>query len=93
MQNQTEIQALLLRWLKHREKCSIDRIRTECSNLLKSFQEEPKHLLYKMFFPLVRKGYIEFCGNGHYQPTQPSILFYNKNQTYPTVHPSTCIDT
>lgn len=81
MQNQSQIEALLLKWLKHRGKCSIEQIQNASLNLLKSFHEEPKHPLYKVFFPLVRKGYVEFCGNGYYQPTQPSILFYNKNQT------------
>ena len=81
MQNQSQIEALLLKWLKHRGKCAIEQIRNACLNLLKSFHEEPKHPLYKVLFPLVRKGYVEFCGNGYYQPTQPSILFYNKNQT------------
>jgi len=81
MQNRFQIQALLLKWLKHRGKCSIVQIRNACFNLLKSFHTELKHPLYKVFFPLVRKGYVEFCGNGYYQLTQPSILFFNKNQT------------
>ena len=80
MYNHSQIQALYLKWHKHRGVCSIEQIRTACSNLMKSFNLEIDHSLFKVFFPLVRKGFIEFTGNGKYQVSQPVILYYRKGQ-------------
>jgi hypothetical protein len=76
----SQIQALLLQWHKHHGVCSIEQIRTACSNLMKSFNLEADHSLFKVFFPLVRKGFVEFIGNGKYQVSQPIILYYRKGQ-------------
>jgi len=80
MQSNFQIQNLLLQWHKHQGVCSIEQIRTACSNLLRSFDLETEHSLFKVFFPLLRKGFIEFCGNGKYQISYPVILYYQKEQ-------------
>lgn len=81
MYNIFQIQSLFLQWHKHRGICSIEQIRTACSNLMKSFDLEDDHSLFKIFFPLVRNGFIEFYGNGKYQVSQPVILYYQKELT------------
>ncbi len=80
MQTNFQIQALFLQWHKHQGVCSIEKIRTACLNLLRSFDLETSHPLYRVFFPLVRKGFIEFCGNGKYQISQPTVLYYKKER-------------
>lgn len=80
MQNYTHLQALLLRWFKHHGVCSIEQIRTASTNLLKSFELNANHPLFKVFFPLVRKGFVDFKGDGKYQITSPTIIFYLKEQ-------------
>lgn len=80
MKNIFQIQSLFLQWHKHQGISSIEKIRTGCSNLLRSFDLEIDHPLFRVFFPLVRKGFIEFCGNGKYQISRPTILYYKKEQ-------------
>lgn len=81
MKSQSQIQSLFLQWHKHHGICSIEQIRTACANLSKSFDLETDHSLFKIFFPLVRNGFIEFYGNGKYHVSQPVILYYQKEQT------------
>ena len=81
MQSYSQIQALYLQWHKHQGICSVEQIRIACSNLMKSFGFETDYSLFKVFFPLVRNGFIEFYGNGKYQMSQPTILYYQKEQT------------
>ena len=80
MQNYFQIQALLLKWLKHHGLCSIEQIRNACTNLLYSFNLDTSHPLFKVFLPLVRMGLVEFSGDGKYQISKPSLLFYKKEQ-------------
>lgn len=80
MESISQIQSLFLQWHKHKGICSIEQIRTACSNIMKSFNLNTKHSLFKVFFPLVRKGFIEFYGDGKYQVSQPTILYYPKEQ-------------
>lgn len=74
------MQALLLKWHKHHVLCSIEQIRNASTNLLFSFNFETSYPLFKVFFPLVRRGFVEFCGDGKYQITKPTILYYKKEQ-------------
>lgn len=80
MENYFHIQALLLKWHKHHGLCSIEQIRNASTNLLYSFNFETSYPLFKVFFPLVRKGFVEFCGDGNYQITKPTLLYYKKEQ-------------
>lgn len=72
----TQYQILLLKWFKHYNKRSLDQIRNACKNLLISFNIDTKNALFKVFYPLVRKGYVDFIGEGVYQISKPIILFY-----------------
>ncbi len=78
MQDYHKLQGLLLQWHKHYGIRSIEQIRMACSNLLSSFRYETKHSLFKVFYPLLRKGLIEFHGNSKYQVAPPAILYYKK---------------
>ncbi len=80
MDNLTTIQSLYLKWHKHHGICSIDQIRVACYNLLKTFDLETQSSLFKIFFPIVRKGLIEFCGDGKFQLSSPCIFFYPKER-------------
>ena len=72
------IQSLYLQWHRHRGVCSIEQIRSACSNLMMTFGLESKSSLFKVFFPIVRRGLIEFCGDGKFQLSHPSVLYYSK---------------
>ena len=80
MQRYPQIQTLFLQWHKHHGICSIEKIRSACSNLMMSFDLQSEHPLFIVFFPLVRKGFIEFSGDGKYQISQPAMLYYQKEQ-------------
>jgi hypothetical protein len=76
MENYTQQQILFLNWFKHHRKRSLSQIRSACNNLLLSFDLETKSALFKVFYPLVRKGYVEFIGEGNYHISNSVILYY-----------------
>lgn len=80
MSSLTPIQSLYLQWHRHRGVCSIEQIRSACSNLLITFGLESKSSLFKVFFPVVRRGLIEFCGVGRFQLSSPCMFFYPKER-------------
>ncbi|MCB9231088.1 MAG: hypothetical protein H6581_05475 [Bacteroidia bacterium] len=74
MKNQPEIyflQKLVLKLFNHHQESSLsyDRIKLLCQNLWQQNRlgGERKSAVHQIFFPLVRKGLIEFVGNGRYQ--------------------------
>lgn len=73
-----EIQALFLKWMRHHSVRSSEQIRMACNSLLLSFGTETKSSLFKIFYPLLRRGLVEFIGDGNYIVTAPVILFYKK---------------
>ncbi|MEI9921113.1 MAG: hypothetical protein WDO14_20305 [Bacteroidota bacterium] len=72
-------QALLMSWIKHHKTRSIDQIRMACQSLISIDNAEVKYPLLNIFYPLLRKGLVEFSGNGNYFIPAPSILYYTKS--------------
>lgn len=76
LDNLIEIQGLFLKWMRHHGVRSIEQIRVACNSLLINFGMESKSSLFKILYPLVRKGLIEFAGEGNYKLTAPIFLYY-----------------
>ncbi|MBA4411162.1 MAG: hypothetical protein C0397_17310 [Odoribacter sp.] len=72
MKQQEEIQAIFLKWYKHHGVRSMQQIRQNVTNLCNSYEFDGNGL-YLIFYPLVRKGFIEFIGEDTYQ-IAPSII-------------------
>ena len=83
------IQSLLLQWVRHHGIRSISQIRIACRALNESFCEDVRYPLHSFFFPLVRKGHVEFIGNDRYQPALPVIIF-NKKENISTAINLSC---
>lgn len=75
-----ELQALFFKWFKCFESRNINQIRVHTKNLLASYEYETKSSLFKIFYPLVRYGLIEFCGDSSYTLSNPILLFYSDNK-------------
>lgn len=75
MNQQEELQTIFLKWFRHYGTRSMTQIRQSVTNLCRSYEFEGKGL-YLIFFPLVRKGHIEFIGNETYQ-IAPGIVIYD----------------
>ena len=75
-----ELQALFFKWFKCYESRNLNQIRVATKNLLASYEYETKSSLFKIFYPLVRYGLIEFCGDGTYTLSNPILLFYPDNK-------------
>lgn len=73
-------QSLLLKWFRHHGVRSMQQIRVACKNLNDSYSLQSKHPIYILFFPLVRKGFVEFMGQGKYQPAPPVIIHSKKHR-------------
>lgn len=78
--NMEELQALFFKWFKCYEKRNLNQIRVATKNLLASYEYETKSSLFNIFFPLVRYGLIEFCGDGTYTHSKPILLLYPDNK-------------
>ena len=78
--NMEELQALFLKWFKCYEKRNLNQIRLAAKNLLASYEFDKKHSWLNIFYPLVRYGLIEFCGDGTYTLSNPNLLFYPDNK-------------
>lgn len=78
--NMEELQALFFKWFKCYEKRNLNQIRVATKNLLASYEYETKSSLFNIFFPLVRYGLIEFCGDGTYTLSKPILLLYPDNK-------------
>ncbi len=78
--NMEELQALFFKWFKCYETRSLNQIRVATKNLLASYEYETKSSLLRIFYPLVRYGLIEFCGDGTYTLSNPNLLFYPDNK-------------
>jgi hypothetical protein len=77
----TLLQASLLSWIKHHQIRSINQIREACVNLLARVGLDNRNALFKIFFPLVRMGLVEFSTSGTYYASMPVILFFPKSNT------------
>jgi hypothetical protein len=77
--NLEELQSLFFKWFKCYESRNLNQIRIAAKNLLASYEYETKNSLLKTFYPLVRYGLIEFCGDGTYTLSNPVLLFYPDN--------------
>jgi hypothetical protein len=75
-----ELQALFFKWFKCYETRNLNQIRVATKNLLASYEYETKSSLFKIFYPLVRYGLIEFCGNGTYKVSNAILLFFPENK-------------
>lgn len=73
-----ELQAIFLRWFKHHGTRSMSQISQNIENLCKSYDFDGKGL-YPVFYPLVRKGFIEFIGEDRYQIAPPVVLHHQKS--------------
>jgi|GEM_PF-3272822 len=80
MDDYSKLQILLLQWLKHHEIRTIDQIRVSSKSLLISYNFDPKNALLKVFYPLVRKGFIEFIGNGKYHIANAVVIYFPKKK-------------
>lgn len=78
--NMEELQALFFKWFKCYEKRNLNQIRVATKNLLASYEYDTKNSPFKIFYPLVRYGLIEFCGEGTYSLSSPILLFYPDNK-------------
>lgn len=84
--NLEELQALFFKWFKCYESRNqdqtrtINQIRVATKSLLASYEYETKSSLLRIFYPLVRYGLIEFCGDGTYRLSNPILLFYPDNK-------------
>jgi len=73
---QEELQVIFLKWFKHHGVRSMSQIRQSITNLCNSYAFEGNGL-YLIFFPLVRKGFIEFIGNDMYQ-IAPALVIHDQ---------------
>lgn len=80
MQNYIEEQELFLRWFKHHGVRSISQVRIASKQILNSYGKNSKSSLFKVFYPLLRIGLLEFIGEGKYQVSNPAILYYPKEE-------------
>jgi len=80
MDDYSKLQILLLQWLKYYEIRTIDQIRVSSKSLLISYDFDPKNALLKVFYPLVRKGFIEFIGNGKYHIANAVVIYFPKKK-------------
>lgn len=87
--NFMEIQVLFLKWMRHHGVRSTDQIRVACKSLLIGFGMESKSSLFKILYPMVRKGLMEFAGEGNYKLTAPIILYYPNKKIAVAVNLST----
>jgi hypothetical protein len=82
MRNLEELQSLLFKWLKNYNSRHINQIRAACHGLLRSHniddEKITRYCLYRLFYPLLRYGLVEFTGKGNYQ-TSPPVIFLNRN--------------
>lgn len=77
MNNQEELQAIFLKWVKHHGVSSMAKIEKNVINLCNSY-EFAGNGLYQVFFQLVRKGFIEFIGDNTYQ-IAPAVIIHDQN--------------
>lgn len=73
-----ELQAIFLKWFKHHGTRSMSQISQNVENLCKSYYFDGKGL-YTVFYPLVRRGFIEFIGEDQYQIAPPVIIHHQKS--------------
>ena len=73
-----DLQVIFFKWFKHHNIRSEAQIRSACNNLLENKGLEKTHSLYNLFYPLVRKGLIEFVGKNKYQVSSSVILLNKK---------------
>ncbi|MBP1615637.1 MAG: hypothetical protein H6Q14_395 [Bacteroidetes bacterium] len=78
--NMEELQALFFIWFKCYESRNLNQIRVATKNLLASYEYNTEYSSFKIFYPLVRYGLIEFCGNDTYTLSNPILLFYPDNK-------------
>lgn len=78
--NLEELQALFFKWFKCYETRRLNQIRVATKNLLASYEYETKSSLFKIFYPLVRFGLIEFCGDDTYTPSNAILILYPDNK-------------
>ena len=75
-------QLLLYKWLTHFERKSYNSIKDTCEYLNKTehldIQGNP---IWKLFFPLVLNGVIDYAGKDYYSVTDPLVLNF-KNHSY-----------
>lgn len=78
MKQVEELQAIFLKWFKHHGTRSMSQISQNIENLCKSYDFDGKGL-YPVFYPLVRKGFIEFIGEDRYQIAPPVVIHHQKS--------------
>lgn len=76
-----QLQALLLKWLRHYNVRTIEQIRIVCRGLCTSNNIDEKNSDLKLLYPLLKMGYVEFIGDGYYQISQSVIIYYPKAST------------
>ncbi len=79
--NFIHLQSSLLTWIKHHQERTINQIQQACVDLLNSVGSDARSPLFKIFFPLVRMGFVEFAKNGKYFVSMPVTLFYPQSST------------
>jgi len=76
MDKLTHLQALLLKWLRHFNVRTLEQIRITSIGLCVSNDVEDKNSIYKLLYPLLKMGFVEFIGKGKYQVSPSLIIFY-----------------
>lgn len=76
-----QLQAILLKWLRHYNVRTIEQVRTVCSSLCTTNGLNEKNSDLKLLYPLLKMGYVEFIGDGNYQISQSVIVYYPKEST------------
>lgn len=71
------LQALLLKWFKHFNVRTFEQIRITSKSLCISNNIEGSSI-YKLLYPLLKMGFVEFVGDEKYQVSPSVIIFYPK---------------
>lgn len=78
MNHLEELQSIFLKWFKYHGVRTMSQIRQNGANLCNSYVYAGNGL-YSVFFPLVRKGFIEFIGEDKYQISPPIIIHHQQS--------------
>lgn len=82
-----KLQQLLYQYIDSFEYRSLQSIYDACNNILPG-QEKHSSAAWKLFYPLLYSGVVDFIGKDKYAITEPIILFNKKNYYYINCKPS-----
>ena len=71
-------QVFLLKWLRHFNIQTYNRIYITCKELCLSNEIESTHSILKLLYPLLKMGFVEYAGDEKYQISPSVIISYPK---------------